>query len=198
LDEVGFGFPGNQIKNGICDRGKFRLKRKPGEKGDDDAPRGPIIPRTLANNIVKITKSELQYTLGECVNRLSRNGHFPEKVRLILDTSDLEVTKNYRGAGSVTREKKIVDKRGQERIIEVTVFGWKVGVIFEATTRVPVAFKVAKINVPDNHFMKDLVVQAIHNLEPYSKIKMLVVDKGFIDGPLLWWMKHINGDSQSI
>jgi hypothetical protein len=187
------GFNGDQIKNGICDRGKFRQKQKPEGKNDDDAIRGPIIPRTLANNIVKLTDSEFLYTFGKCVNRLAQNGHLPEEVTLILDPSDLEVTERYEGAGSVTRERKIKDKTGKVHIIEVTVFGWKVGVIFEAVTRVPVAFKVARINEPDNHFMKDLVLQAIQNLEPYCKIRMLVVDKGFIDGPLLWWLKHVKG-----
>ena len=187
------GFNGNQIRKGICDRGKFRLKQAPTKENNDDALRGPIIPRTLANNIVKLTGAELQYTFGKCVNQLAKNGHFPDEVTLILDNSDLDVTEKYEGAGSVTRKKKIKDKNGNIQVIEVTAFGWKVGVIFEAVTRVPVAFKVAKINESDNHFMKGLVLQAIRNLEPYCKIRTLVVDKGFIDGSLLWWLKHVKG-----
>lgn len=190
------GFNAYQIRNGICDRGKFRKKKKKATEAEKDEKaevRGPLVPRTLANNIVKLSSAELECTFRRCIRRLAERGHFQKKVTLILDTTDLEVTERYEGAGWVIRERQIEDKIGKLHTIEVKVFGWKVGVIFEALTRVPVAFKVAKINEPDVHFLKALMLQALSNLEPYCKVENLVIDRGFIDGPALWWLKQEKG-----
>lgn len=54
----------------------------------------------------------------------------------MLDGTDLETTAQYEGCGQATRRRKVTDKGGKVGEIEVTVYGWKLIVLIEATTKI--------------------------------------------------------------
>jgi hypothetical protein len=63
----------------------------------------------------------------------------------IVDATDLETTPHYEGCGQVTRTRSITDKRGKVHEIEVTVYGFKLLVLIDARTKIPLAAKVVPI-----------------------------------------------------
>ena len=107
------GFNAVQIRQGICQRSH--------EKRQGDKPPGPLCPDTLADNIVKLSLTAMEAFLNGVVQALATAGVFARQVTGILDGTDLETTARYEGCGQVTRKRKITDKRGKVREIEVTV-----------------------------------------------------------------------------
>jgi hypothetical protein len=61
------------------------------------------------------------------------------KVTGMMDGTDLEITKCYGGCGQVTRPVRIEDTRGQVHAIEVTIYDWKVLLMIDAVTKMPLA-----------------------------------------------------------
>ena len=88
----------------------------------------------------------------------------------------------------MTRQRKITDKRGKVREIEVTVYGWKLLVLIEARTTLPLAAKVVKIQDHEALFTRDLVTQARTNLADHACLRRMLFDRGFLDGADLWWL----------
>jgi hypothetical protein len=177
------GFNAHQIENGICERGKFRKK-------DGTEREGPICINTLADNIEKISFRGMEAFYNRSIKILAKDGVFGKKVSLIVDTTDYEVTEKYEGCESVTRKEKVKNKFGKIETIEKTVYGWKIGAVFHASSKIPVAVKIDKINVPDNHFTRRLVEQALTNLQEV-KIDEITIDRGFLDGEDLYWLKGL-------
>jgi hypothetical protein len=174
------GFNAVQIREGIC--------RRSHEKRQGDKPPGPICPDTLADNIVKLSLTTMEAFLNGVVQDLATAGIVPRQVTGILDGTDLETTARYEGCGQATRKRKITDKRGKERQIEVTVYGWKLLVLIEATTKLPLAAKVVKIQDHEASFTRALITQARTNLGAHARLRRVLFDRGFLDGADLWWL----------
>jgi Transposase DDE domain len=174
------GFNAQQVREGVCQRG---AATRQGER-----PPGPISPETLANNIVKLNLRDLESLFNGAIRALAQAGLFARRVMGIADGAELETTARYRGCGQVTRRVRIEDKRGQEHEIEVTVYGWKVLLLIEAVTKIPLAVKVGQIQEHEALWTRALVTQARMNLGSYAHLAKVVFDKGFLDGPTLWWL----------
>ncbi|MCK4825072.1 transposase [bacterium] len=174
------GFNAHQVKNGICKRGLWRCKNK------DRI--GPITPQTLANNLVKIPIRQMENFFNNCIKNLARAEIFPRKLRVIIDATDIETKKDFPGAGSVTRSKKIVDKTGENKTIEITVRGFKLIALFAVGVKIPIAVKVVQIQRHESNFTQALIKKAQENLGHHSKIVELLADRGFLDGKTLWWL----------
>ena len=110
------------------------------------------------------------------------------KVTGIVDATDLETTAQYEGCGQVTRLRQLTDTRGKVREIEVTVYGWKLMVLIEARTKIPLAAKVVPIQEHETLSLRALVTQARTNLASRARLHKVVFDKGFLDGVDLWWL----------
>ena len=82
----------------------------------------------------------------------------------------------------------MTDKRGQVHEIEVTIYGWKLIVLIDGRTKIPLAGKVVPINAHAVLSMRALVTQARTNLARYARLHKVVFDKGFLDGVDLWWL----------
>ena len=119
---------------GICQRG---ATTRQGER----LP-GPICPDTLAKNIVRWNLRDLEVVFNGAIRALAKAGVFGAKVTGIADGTDLETTEHYTGCGQVTRKVRMEDKRGRVHEIEVTVYGWKVFLLIDAATKIPLAVKV--------------------------------------------------------
>src|SRR5262249_28852348 len=101
-----------------------------------------------------------------------------------------ETTAAYEGCDHVTRTRKMTDKRGRVREIEVTVYGWKPIVLIDAMTKIPLAVTVVPIHEHAVLSMRALVTQARANLTGFTRWHKVVFDRGFVDGADLWWLDH--------
>lgn len=171
------GFNARQIKTGVCERGHQRKGKRTS---------GPICPDTLGNNIVKINLEKLAAFMNEVIQALAKAKIFAKRVTGIIDSTDIETTDQYEDCGQVTREKKIKDKYGKEQKIEVTVYGWKLVVVIDLQTKIPLAAKVVKIQEHEVTYLVELVKQAQVNLGKYSRLYKVLCDRGFVDGEQLW------------
>ena len=131
------GFHARQVRDGVCQRGATKRQA--------ERETGPICPDTLANNIVKWHLRVLEGVFNGAIRALAQAGDFGEKVTGMMDGTDLETSEGYTGCGQVIRTVGIEDPRGQVPTIEVTVYGWKLLVLTDVHTKVPLAAEVDKI-----------------------------------------------------
>jgi hypothetical protein len=82
--------------------------------------------------------------------------------------------------------KKVWSKEGQEVETVKYIYGYKLLVLLEARHKIVVAARVVKINEHEKNFTKELVREAQQRTG--GAVKVLLVDRGFIDGVLLWWL----------
>jgi hypothetical protein len=176
------GFNTQQLRDGVCQRG---AAKRQGERA-----LGPICSDTLAKNIVKLNLRDLEVVFNGAIRALAKAGVFAAKVTGIADGTDLETTQRYAGCGQVTRKVRIEDKCGRMHEIEVTVYGWKVLLLIDAATKIPLAVKVGKIEEHETHWTRALVTQARANLAGAARLHKVVFDKGFLDGTDLWWLNQ--------
>jgi hypothetical protein len=174
------GFNAHQVRHGVCQRGAAQRQ--------GPRTRGPIGPDTLADNMVKLNLRDLEALFNRAIRAVAQAGYFGKQVTGIVDGTDLETTDQYEGCGQVTRKRKITDKRGKVHEIEVTVYGWKLIVLIEAQTKIPLAAKVVPIQEHETLSLRALVTQARTNLAGYAHLHKVVFDKGFLDGVDLWWL----------
>jgi hypothetical protein len=174
------GFNAQQVRHGVCQRG---ATKRQGER----AP-GPICPDTLAKNLVQWNLRDLEAVFNGAIRALAQAGVFGAKVTGIADATDLETTERYRGCGQVTRTVRIEDTRGHMHEIEVTVYGWKVLLLIDAVTKIPLAVKVVQIHEHEALWTRALVTQARTNLAGAARLHKVVFYKAFLAGTDLWWL----------
>jgi len=167
------GFTARQIQEGFCQRGKGKR-------------RGPMHRDTLADFLSKFSSKEVDFILREAVRVLVKHKLIRGRT-YILDATDLRTTKRYKGCGV----KKVVkrewsSKEGKEVEIVKYVYGYKLLVLLEARHKIVVAARVVKINEHEKNFTKELVREGQRRTG--GKVRVLLVDRGFIDGVLLWWL----------
>jgi Transposase DDE domain len=143
---------------------------------------------SCTKNIVKWHVRDLEAVFNGAIRALAKAGVFGKQVTGIADGTDLETTERYRGCGQVTRQVRIEDKRGKVHEIEVTVYGWKVLLLIDAVTKIPLAVTVGQVQEHEALWARALVTQARANLAGEARLAKVVFDKGFLDGPTLWWL----------
>jgi hypothetical protein len=137
---------------------------------------------------VKWNLRDLEAVFNGAIRALARAGVFGAKVTGIAEGTDLETTERYAGCGQVTRKVRIEDKRGKVHAIEVTIYGWKVLLLIDAVTKIPLAVKVGPIQEHEALWTRALVTQARLNLQGYARLHKVIFDKGFLEGTTLWWL----------
>ena len=181
------GFNAHQVKNGSCDRGT-KLRKTPIPE-----IRGSLCVDTVANHIVTITPRRIENFFNRCIQQLAKQGVFPKKINAACDATLYETTSKFKGCGSVTRRVKVkargYRKSGELKEVLVTLYGWKVWAIYEIKTGIPLAIKIDTIEKPDNLHVLAVLEQAKENVKissPASGIDSLVIDRGFLDGKVLY------------
>ena len=178
------GFNAAQVRDGSNERGLSR-RTKPVEI------RGAFSYETVADNIVAAGKDKLVAMFNGVVRCLAKQGMFPKRIDAVLDATDDEATPGYETDGgkqvpSVTREKRPdVRANRNAKKIKVTVFGWKIWIVWEPVSRIPLALAIDGINVADNEHAYEVIAQARKNVEGYATIRSVALDRGFLDGNLL-------------
>ena len=178
------GFNAYEVRNGSCKRG-LKLRNTPVPE-----VRGAICVDTVAKRIVQITPKRIENFFNQCIKQLARFNVFPKFIHAACDATDFETTKQFQGCGAVTRERKVKArgrrKNGELKTVKVTVYGWKVWAVYELNSGIPLAIKIDTIEKPDNLHVLAALEQAKENVEPKSTIRSLVVDRGFLDGKVLF------------
>jgi hypothetical protein len=166
------GFTARQIQEGFCQRGKGKR-------------RGPMHRDTLGDFLSRFTAKEVDFILEEAVRVLVKHKLVRAKT-YILDATDLPTTGRYPGCGVKKVVKKVWSKEGKEVGVGEYVYGYKLLVLMEARHKLVVAARVVKINEQEKKFTKKLVREAQERTG--GAVKVLLVDRAFIDGVLLWWL----------
>lgn len=190
------GFNGRQIRDGTCDRGKKKSSSdtcdNPGEAKDARPTeiRGPICPDSIAVYIQSIAAHMLERLFNGVVAALAAHSFFAKQVHAVLDASEIESTQLCEGCGKVTKEKAPDLRRRKGRIRKVleTVFGFKIWLVWDPNSRMPIAMRFATIEVADINCAREVTQQAVSNLGSHATIVSLAIDRGFMDGPFLWWL----------
>lgn len=182
------GFNGREIREGTCDRGK-----KSEESGSKI--RGPVCPSFIASSVAAITVKALENMFNKAIGILAANRFFSKNLDVSLDASEVQSTEKCEGCGKVKKQ-KVPDlrlRRGRVRKVVETVFGFKIWVVWDPNSKLPLALRFTTIETADVKLAKEVIEQAITNLEGHSRIASIAIDRGFMDGSLLWWL-----DSQGI
>ncbi|MEK6536909.1 MAG: transposase, partial [Actinomycetota bacterium] len=183
------GFNALQVQQGSTERGVSR-RTNPVEI------RGPFSYETVADNIEKIGRERLEKLFNGAIRCLAAQGILPKKLVVVLDATDDEATPNYqpdagRPVPHVSKEKRPeVRANRHAKKVKVTVWGWKVWVVWEPNTKIPLAIRIDDINVADNEHALDVLLQARANVEGHATIRSVALDRGFLDGKLLWAIEH--------
>jgi hypothetical protein len=166
------GFAARQIQEGFCQRGKGKR-------------RGPMHRDTLGDFLSRFTTKEVDFILEEAVRVLVRHKLVRGKT-YILDATNLLTTKRYPGCGVKKVVKRVRSKEGKEVEVVEYIYGYKLLVLMEARHKLVVAARMVKIHEHEKSFTKRLVQEAQRRTG--GAVKVLLVDRAFIDGSLLWWL----------
>jgi hypothetical protein len=178
------GFNAYQVANGLTRRGDDRRQRKPKQ--------GPLSPQCLAENICKFSLEQIEAFFNGVVRLIVGLGLLCGELSVALDGSQLPTTKKYQGRGCLKVERAVKDKQtGQSIKLVRFVFGWKILVLIEVRTRLPLAAKVVKIEEYEGRYLVPLLKQAQANLGEQARIVKVVVDRGYLDGEDLWQVDQL-------
>jgi Transposase DDE domain len=179
------GFNAQQCEDGLTKRGDAQRKTK--------KKQGPLSAQCLADNISKLGEEEMERLFNQMVQLLVRRGMFTGQLLVALDGSKLPTPQSYEGCGKLKQTRKVKVK-GQQEVAteEYYVYGWKVLVLIEVQTRLPLAMKVVKIQEYEGSWLIPLLSQAQRNLGDHAHIGTVVIDRGYLDGEDLWWV-HQSG-----
>src|SRR5947209_7719204 len=173
------GFNAHQCENGLTKRGDASRTTK--------KKQGPLTAQCLADNICKIPQEEMERLFNRMVQLLAGRGWFAGNLLVALDGSKVPTPESYEGCGKLKQTRKVKVKGHQEPVTqEYYVYGWKVLVLIEVQTRLPLAMKLVPIQEYEGKWLVPLLEQAQHNLGTQAHIETIVVDRGYLDGEDLW------------
>src|SRR6266566_4073684 len=173
------GFNARQVEEGLTKRGDAQRKTKPKQ--------GPLSAPCLADNISKLSREQMESLFNQMVESVVGCGLLDGERLAALDGSKLETPKTYEGCGKLKQTRRVKVKGQKERATEeYYVYGWKVLVLIDVQTRLPLAMKVVKIEEYEGRWLLPLLEQAQRNLGTHGHIGTIVVDRGYLDGQDLW------------
>jgi len=206
------GFNGRQVRQGTSQRGRGKPKKgakatdakeavkdaeaeafSQAQDKDDKVPiRGPMCPQSIGKYVSAITAKALERFFNGVIRILAARSFFAKRVHALLDASEIQTTEKCEGRGKVTKDKapNLRLRKGRIRKVVETVFGFKIWVVWDANSKLPMALRFAPINVADIDLAQDVVAQAVDNLGEHATIKSLAFDRGFLDGKFMWWLDH--------
>jgi hypothetical protein len=169
------GFNAQQCEEGLTKRGDAQRKTK--------KKQGPITSQCLAENISKLKQEEMERLLNRMVHLLAREGLFSGELLVALDGSKLPTPSSYQGCGKLKQTRKVKVKGQKEPVTEeYYIYGWKVLVLIDVQTRLPLAMKLVPIQDYEGKWLVPLLEQAQSNLGTYARMTTVVIDRGYLDG----------------
>ncbi|HET8852255.1 MAG TPA: transposase [Ktedonobacteraceae bacterium] len=179
------GFNAQQVEEGLTRRGDAQRKTK--------QKQGPLTPQCLADNISKLTVTQMETCFNQMVQCVVGWGLLDGERIAALDGSKLPTPETYEGCGKVKQTRRVKVKGQKEPATEeYYVYGWKVLVLIDVQTRLPLSMKVVKIQEYEGRWLVPLLGLAQANLGPRGHISKIVIDRGYLDGEDLWQV-HLQG-----
>ena len=173
------GFNARQVEQGLTKRGDAQRQTK--------KKQGPLTPQCLADNISKLTQEQMEQLFNAMVRCVVGWGLLDGERLAALDGSKLPTPETYEGCGKLKQTRSVKVKGQKERATEeYYVYGWKVLVLIDVQTRLPLAMKVVQIQEYEGRWLLPLLEQAQHNLGRRGHIRTIVIDRGYLDGEDLW------------
>src|SRR3989442_1779334 len=180
------GFNARQVEEGLTKRGDAQRKTKPKQ--------GPLSAPCLADNISKLSREQMESLFNQMVESVVGCGLLDGERIVALDGSKLETPKTYEGCGKLKQTRSVKVKGQKERATEeYYVYGWKVLVLIDVHTRLPLAMKVVTIEEYEGCWLVPLLEQAQRNLGTRGRIGTIVIDRGYLDGEDLWQVRQPGG-----
>jgi hypothetical protein len=156
----------------------------------EQGPRGVLSAQTLSGHESALSAKDLATFFNAVVRALASQGFFAKHVRTVLDSTGEEVVPSFTGAGVVRKKVKVKQRVRRPKALQVHVRGFKAWFLMEVQTGLPLAMMIASIETAEVAPVKDLVQQAQTNLSGHAEIDSMAVDRGFLDGDLLWWLEQ--------
>jgi hypothetical protein len=103
-----------------------------------------------------------------------------------LDFSIIVTKPGFPGCGKTKRKKE-----GHHNDLPEYeyIHGFKLFVLYEVKSRIIVAMDIVPANESDHNYFLPMIKQGIHNCGK-GRIKLIIADRGFLDGSQLWELKH--------
>lgn len=177
------GFTAEQIENGCCERGK---KNGYGKRKKEKST--PLSKDTLSDALARFSPTEMERILNEGVKLLAKKGFIKDRI-YIKDATEIVTTEKCEGCGKKTVIEKKYDRSGKEVEFLKTTFGFKLMIIRSLESRIVVAAKLVQIQESEKNYAIELLKTAIENIGD-GKIRLLLIDRGYLDGLTLWKIKH--------
>ncbi len=178
------GFNARQIEQGLTKRGDAQRSTK--------KKQGPLSAQSLADKISKLSREQMERLFNQRVQVLVAWGVLDGERIVALDGSKLETPKSDAGCGTLKQTRRVKVKGQQERALEeYYVYGWKVLVLIDVPTRLPLAMKVVPIQEYEGRWLLPLLAQAQRNLGTRGHSGIIVIDRGYLDGEDLWQVHQL-------
>jgi len=136
---------------------------------------------TLIDNIKRICKSSALDVYDRMV-RLIRGSL--KGTTYALDSTIIRTKPNFPGCGMTKREKENRPNDPPE-----TIYGFKLFVLYEIKSRIITAIDIVPVNESDSNYFLAMIKKGIRNCGK-DKIKLVIADRGFLDGANMWELKH--------
>jgi hypothetical protein len=175
------GFTNEQIEGGLTKRGN---KNQYGEGYERHS--GIMASTTLIDNLACFDYCGLEKCFDAYIRRASSGGQVDFGDIYILDSTIVEAGKGYPGAKQVKRR----DPEDEET--EEVIWGFKLFILTSVKTMAPIAIHITTANDADSPMLLEMVKRGAANLSE-GKIKVVLADRGFIDGKQLYQLKHEMG-----
>lgn len=147
----------------------------------------------MAEHESSLEAAALQTLFNAVVRALAKLGLLPKEVHASLDSTCEEVCPSFEGAGRVSKKVKVATKARRPKQVQVSIQGFKAWFLMDTATGLPLSFAFERIEMADTKRAKVLIEQAKANVKGYAKIVSVALDRGFLDGDLLWWLKVEQG-----
>lgn len=126
------GFNARQVEDGLTKRGDAQRKTR--------KKQGPLSPQSLADHISKLSQEQMERLFNQMVQCVVGLGLLDGERIAALDGSKLPTPPTFEGCGKLKQTRKVKGKGQKERVIEeYYVYRWKVLVLIEVHTRLPLA-----------------------------------------------------------
>ena len=138
---------------------------------------------TLADNIEKCCKCYVMKAFNNSIRSLRgmlQSGTYA------LDSTIIETNPDFPGCGKTKRKK---EGRPDDPPEYEYIHGFKLFVLYEVKSRIIVAMYIVPANESDHNYFLLMVKQGIHNCGK-GRIKLVIADRGFLNGAHLWELKH--------
>jgi len=172
------GFTDETIAEGLTKRGS---KNQYGEGFARKS--GVMASTTVIDNLARFEYGSLEDCFNAYISRESASGRIDFGEVYILDSTIVETPMGYPGAKPTKRK----NEEGEET--EETIWGFKVFILSSAKTMTPVAIHVTTANDADSPMLLKMVERGAANVGA-GKIKVVLADRGFIDGRQMYQMKY--------